>query len=110
MCSLYTTVGLPYKGYAGSTPATTARLYDDALASAVFKQLNKGEQMTYEEREAMIERMADRDTENTPIEVRLGRTEYLEDLSDADLYQEYQFNLPVSFQKQKTRTRYLVTH
>ena len=91
MCSLYTTVGLPYKGYAGSTPATTARL---------FKQLNKGEQMTYEEREAMIERMADRDTENTPIEVlmedfRLGRTEYLEDLSDADLeelYQEYQFN------------------
>ena len=100
MCSLYTTVGLPYKGYAGSTPATTARLYDDALASAVFKQLNKGEQMTYEEREAMIERMADRDTENTPIEVlmedfRLGRTEYLEDLSDADLeelYQEYQFN------------------
>lgn len=56
--------------------------------------------MTYEEREAMIERMADRDTENTPIEVlmedfRLGRTEYLEDLSDADLeelYQEYQFN------------------
>ena len=86
MCSLYTTVGSPYKGYAGSTPATTARL---------FKQLNKGERMTYEEREAMIERMADRDTENTPIEVRLGRTEYLEDLSDADLeelYQEYQFN------------------
>ena len=91
MCSLYTTVGSPYKGYAGSTPATAARL---------FKQLNQGEQMTYEEREAMIERMADRDTENTPIEVlmedfRLGRTEYLEDLSDADLeelYQEYQFN------------------